>query len=69
MYRMITTVGELKNIVKYLPDNMPIISFHPGEGYVNKCFVDIAFMKPEKDFYGHVEYERSDEGQECLLFG
>ena len=50
MYKMINTIGELKNIVKYLPDNMLIISFHPGEGYVNKCFVDIAFMKPEKRF-------------------
>ena len=69
MYRMITTVGELKNIVKYLPDDMLLISFYPGEGYVNKRFVDIGFMKPEKDFYGHVEYERSDEGQECLIFG
>lgn len=69
MYRVIETVGELKNIVKYLPDDMLLISFYPGEGYVGKCFVDLVRMKSEEDCYGKIEYERNENGKECLVFG
>ena len=80
MYKIIRTVGELKNILNSLPNDMLILSYSSDmekSGYENKMLIAIEPMKEtEKETYDAFDYtpytykvfELDATGQECLLF-
>ncbi len=80
MYKMIKTVGELKNILNGLPNDMLILSYSSNmekNGYENKMLITIEPMKEtEKETYDAFDYtpytykvfELDATGHECLLF-
>ena len=60
MYKVIKTVGELKNILNGLPNDMLILSYSSNmekNGYENKMLIAIEPMKEtEKETYDAFDY-------------
>lgn len=77
---MFKTVGELKEFIKDLPDNMLLANYESNierGGYRNRLYCDVINMKQETkytyDRFDGTEYkyevlERSEDGVPCLRF-
>jgi hypothetical protein len=74
------TVGELKEFIKDLPDNMMLLNFQSDmekNGYVNRLFCSVAYMKKETRQswdrfdgtpYSYEVFIKSEYGIPCLKF-
>lgn len=81
MYKTIKTVGELREILQNLPNDMLLLSYQSDmekSGYVNRVFIDALNMaiKEKKTYdafdytpYSYKVYEPSAQGEECIVFG
>lgn len=81
MYKTIKTVGELREILQNLPNDMPLLSYQSDmekSGYVNKVYIDALNMaiKEKKTYdafdytpYSYEVYAPSAQGEECIVFG
>lgn len=76
--KVIKTVGELKEFIKDLPDNTPIVNYEidlEKSGYFNSTGFSLEKMQQvtrqtwdrfDGTDYTYEAYERSDDGIECL---
>lgn len=81
MYKTIKTVGELREILQNLPNDMPLLSYQSDmekSGYVNRVYIDALNMaiKEKKTYdtfdytpYSYKVYVPSAQGEECIVFG
>ena len=77
--RIIKTVGELKEIIRDLPDDMLVINYvsdMEGSGYENKNYCRIRKMEKQTEqrydafdytSYTKEVYKETDEGADCLV--
>lgn len=77
---MLKTVGELKEFIKDLPDDMLLANYESNmetSGYKNKLFCDVVNMKKETKHswdrfdgtdYSYEVLERAEDGVPCLRF-
>ena len=75
---MFNTVGELKQFIKDLPDDMPLVSYKSNmerSGYMQSVHVDVVPMKMEVDTatdafdditYRYEKFIRHPEGEKVL---
>lgn len=75
------TAGELKEFLKDIPDDTPIVQYESNmerSGYFNRCFVDVALMSVttrqavdafDGIHYSYEVYEKDSNGQPVVMLG
>ncbi len=73
------TVGELKEFIKNLPDDMPLVNYQSNmetSGYRNRVICDVANMKKEErptwdrfdgTYYSYEVFVKTEDGSPCLI--